>query len=164
MISKKMEEAINKQINEEMYSAYLYLSMAGYFAEQNLMGFHNWLYVQYHEELGHAEKFYKYLVERGGQVRLAAIKEPEHTWKGPRDAFEAVLKHERHITGRINELVDIAEAEKDRASFAMLQWFVNEQVEEEANAQDILAKLEMVGDHKQGLLMIDRALAERKKG
>ncbi|NPV83454.1 MAG: ferritin [Candidatus Aminicenantes bacterium] len=164
MISKKMEEAINKQINEEMYSAYLYLSMAGYFAEQNLMGFHNWLYVQYHEELVHAEKFYKYLVERGGQVRLAAIKEPEHTWKGPRDAFEAVLKHERHITGRINELVDMAEAEKDRASFAMLQWFVNEQVEEEANAQDILAKLEMVGDHKQGLLMIDRALAERKKG
>lgn len=164
MISKKMEEAINKQINEEMYSAYLYLSMAGYFAEQNLMGFHNWLYVQYHEELAHAEKFYKYLVERGGQVRLAAIKEPEHAWKGPRDAFEAVLKHERHITGRINELVDLAEAEKDRASFAMLQWFVNEQVEEEANAQDILAKLEMVGDHKQGLLMIDRALAERKKG
>ncbi|MCX8159570.1 MAG: ferritin [Candidatus Saccharicenans sp.] len=164
MISKKMEEAINKQINEEMYSAYLYLSMAGYFAEQNLMGFYHWLYVQYHEELEHAEKFFKYLVERGGQVRLTAIKEPEHNWKGPRDAFEAVLKHERHITGRINELVDLAEVEKDRASFAMLQWFVNEQVEEEANAQDILAKLEMVGDHKQGLLMIDRALAERKKG
>ncbi|MCR4395802.1 MAG: ferritin [Candidatus Saccharicenans sp.] len=164
MISQKMAEAINKQINEEMYSAYLYLSMAGYFAEQNLMGFHHWLLVQYHEELSHAEKFYKYLIERGGQVRLTAIKEPEKTWKSPKDAFEAVLKHEQHITGKINELVDLAEAEKDRATFAMLQWFVNEQVEEEANAQEIVAKLEMVGDHKQGLLMLDRALTERKKG
>ncbi|MBC7362624.1 MAG: ferritin [Candidatus Aminicenantes bacterium] len=162
MISKKMEEAINNQINEEMYSAYLYLAMAGYFAEQNLMGFENWLFVQYHEELGHAEKFYKYLIERGGKVKLMAIKEPTATWKNPREAFEAVLNHERHITGKINELVDLAEKEKDRASFAMLQWFVNEQVEEEANAQDILAKLEMVGDHKQGLLMLDRELAQRK--
>ncbi len=162
MISKKMEEAINKQINEELYSAYLYLSMAAYFAEQNLMGFHHWLFVQYHEELGHAEKFYRYLIERGGQVKLQAIKEPERSWKNPREAFEAVLNHERHITGRINELVDLAESEKDRATFAMLQWFVNEQVEEEANAQEIVAKLEMVGDHKQGLLMIDRELAQRK--
>ncbi|MGC9055271.1 MAG: ferritin [Candidatus Saccharicenans sp.] len=162
MISKKMEEAINQQINEELYSAYLYLSMAGYFAEQNLMGFYNWLFVQYHEELAHAEKFFKYLIERGGQVRLTAIKGPERTWKSPKDAFEAVLKHEQHITGKINELVDLAEAEKDRATFAMLQWFVNEQVEEEANAQEIVAKLEMVGEHKQGLLMIDRELAQRK--
>lgn len=162
MISQKMEEAINKQINEEMYSAYLYLAMAGYFAEQNLMGFQNWLFVQYHEELGHAEKFYRYLIERGGKVKLMAIKEPPDSWKGPREAFEAVLKHERHITGKINELVELAEAEKDRATFAMLQWFVGEQVEEEANAQEILARLEMVGEHKQGLLMIDRELAQRK--
>jgi len=162
MITQKMEEAINKQINEEFYSAYLYLGMAAYFASQNLSGFHHWLYFQYHEELEHAEKLYKYLIERGGQVRLMAIKEPEQNWKGPKDAFEAVLKHERYITGRINELVDIAEREKDRASFAMLQWFINEQVEEEARAQEILAKLEMVGDHKQGLLMIDRELAQRK--
>lgn len=162
MISQKMEEAINKQINEEIYSAYLYLSMAGYFAEQNLMGFQNWLFVQYHEELSHAEKFYRYLIERGGKVKLTVIKEPPDTWKGPREAFEAVLNHERHITGKINELVELAEAEKDRATFAMLQWFVNEQVEEEANPQEILARLEMVGEHKQGLLMIDRELAQRK--
>lgn len=162
MISKKMEEAINKQINEEMYSAYLYLSMAAFFAELNLMGFHHWLFVQYHEELEHAEKFYKYLIERGGKVNLMAIKEPDKTWKSPKEAFEAVLKHEQHITGKINELVDLAEAEKDRATFAMLQWFVNEQVEEEAHAQEIVAKLEMIGDHKQGLLMLDRELAQRK--
>jgi ferritin len=162
MISKKMEEAINNQINEEIYSAYLYLSMASHFAEQNLMGFQNWLFVQYHEELGHAEKFYKYLIERGGRVKLMAIKEPPDTWKSPKEAFEAVLKHEQHITSKINELVELAEAEKDRATFAMLQWFVNEQVEEEANAQEIVAKLEMVGDHKQGLLMIDHELAQRK--
>ncbi len=162
MISKKMEEAINKQINEEMYSAYLYLSMAALFAVLNLMGFHHWLFVQYHEELEHAEKFYKYLIERGGKVNLMAIKEPDKTWKSPKEAFEAVLKHEQHITGKINELVDLAEAEKDRATFAMLQWFVNEQVEEEAHAQEIVAKLEMIGDHKQGLLMLDRELAQRK--
>lgn len=162
MISKKMEEAINRQINEEMYSAYLYLSMAAYFAELNLMGFHHWLFVQYHEELEHAEKFYKYLIERGGKVSLLAIKEPDRTWKSPKEAFEAVLKHEQHITGKINELVDLAEAEKDRATFAMLQWFVNEQVEEEAHAQEIVAKLEMIGDHKQGLLMLDHELAQRK--
>lgn len=162
MISQMMEEAINKQINEEFYSAYLYLGLAAYFASQNLPGFHHWLYLQYREELGHAEKLYKYLIERGGQVKLMAIKEPDQNWMGPKEAFEAVLKHERYITGRINELADVAEREKDRASLAMLQWFINEQVEEEARAQEILAKLEMVGDQKQGLMMIDRELAQRK--
>jgi ferritin len=157
-----MEEALNRQINEEFYSAYLYLGLAAYFASQNLSGFHNWLFVQYREELEHAEKLYKYLIERGGQVRLMAIKEPDQNWKGPKDAFEAVLKHERYITGRINELAEVAEKEKDRASLTMLQWFISEQVEEEARAQEILAKLEMVGDHKQGLMMMDRELAQRK--
>lgn len=162
MFTKKMEEALNKQIVEEMYSAYLYLSMSAYFASLNLMGFSHWLYVQYHEELEHAEKFFKFIIERGGRVKLSSIKEPEFEWKSPKDAFEAVVKHEKYITSRIYELVDLAEQEKDRATFAMLQWFVNEQVEEEAHSEEILAKLEMIGDHKQGLLMLDRELAQRK--
>ncbi len=162
MLTNRMEEALNRQIVEEMYSAYLYLSMSAYFASLNLMGFSHWLYVQYHEELEHAEKFFKFIIERGGRVKLAAIKEPDFEWKSPKDAFEAVVKHEKYITSRIYELVDIAEQEKDRATFAMLQWFVNEQVEEEAHSEEILAKLEMIGDHKQGLLMLDRELAQRK--
>lgn len=162
-ISKKMEEAINKQINAEMYSAYMYLSMAGYFADKNLMGFFNWLYVQYHEEMEHAEKFMRYLIERGGRVRLEAIEKPPFDWKDPLDAFKAVLEHEQKVTKMIYELVDIAEQEKDRASFSMLQWFVDEQVEEEANASEIVAKLEMIGDSKQGILMLDRELAQRKR-
>ncbi|MEO0199240.1 MAG: ferritin [candidate division WOR-3 bacterium] len=162
MLTSRMEEALNRQIVEEMYSAYLYLSMSAYFASLNLMGFSHWLYVQYHEELEHAEKFFKFIIERGGRVKLAAIKEPDFEWKSPKDAFEAVVKHEKYITSRIYELVDIAEQEKDRATFAMLQWFVNEQVEEEAHSEEILAKLEMIGDHKQGLLMLDRELAQRK--
>lgn len=162
MISPKMEEALHKQINEEFYSAYLYLSMAGYFAEKNLMGFFNWLFVQYHEELSHAEKIYKYLIERGGKVKLMAIKQPDYNWRNPKEAFGAVLHHEKYITVKINELMDLAEAEKDRATMSMLQWYINEQVEEEANAQEILAKLEMVGDQPAGLLIIDRELAQRK--
>ncbi|MCX7973292.1 MAG: ferritin [Candidatus Aminicenantes bacterium] len=162
MISPKMEEALNNQINEEFYSAYLYFSMAGYFAEKNLLGFSHWLIVQYHEELAHAEKIYKYLIERGGKVKLMAIKQPDSSWENPKEAFGAVLNHEKYITGKINELVEIAEAEKDRATIAMLQWYINEQVEEEAKAQEILAKLEMVGDHAAGLLMIDRELGQRK--
>lgn len=162
MLTKKMEEALNRQINEEMYSAYLYLSMSAYFASINLSGFSHWLYVQYHEELEHAEKIFKYVIERGGRVKLTAIKEPEFEWKSPRDAFEAVVKHEKYITSRIYELLEIAEQEKDRATFAMLQWFVNEQVEEEAHSEEILARLEMIGDSKQGLLMLDRELAQRK--
>ncbi|MGB9824659.1 MAG: ferritin [Candidatus Hydrothermia bacterium] len=162
MLTKRMEEALNRQINEEMYSAYLYLSMSAYFASINLSGFSHWLYVQYHEELEHAEKIFKYIIERGGKVKLSAIKEPDFEWKTPRDAFEAVVKHEKYITSRIYELLEIAEQEKDRATFAMLQWFVNEQVEEEAHSEEILARLEMIGDSKQGLLMLDRELAQRK--
>lgn len=162
MLTTKMEDALNRQINEEMYSAMLYLAMAGYFAELNLMGFKNWLFVQYREEIGHAEKIFNYIVNRGGKIRLYEIKEPQVIWKSPKDAFEAVLNHEKHITAKINELVEIAESEKDRATFAMLQWFVNEQVEEEANASEVLAKLEMIGDHKHCLMMLDKETAQRK--
>ena len=161
MIDKEIEEAINKQINEEMYSAYLYLSMSAYFEDIGLRGFANWMYVQFQEEKDHAMKFYRYLIERGGRVKLYAIKEPPHEWSSPLHAFDETLKHERHITQCINELVDLAEKKKDRATFNLLQWYVDEQVEEEANDEEIIQKLKMIGDNPQGLLMLDRELAAR---
>ena len=161
MIDKEIEEAINKQINEEMYSAYLYLSMSAYFESTGLRGFANWMYVQYKEEMDHAMKFYRYLIERGGRVKLYALKEPPHEWDSPLHAFEETLKHERHITECINNLVDLAERKKDRATFNLLQWYVDEQVEEEANDEEIIQMLKMVGDSGHGLMMIDRELAQR---
>ncbi len=161
MIDKEIEEAINRQINEEMYSSYLYLSMSAYFESLGLRGFANWMYVQYQEEKDHAMKFYRYLIERGGRVKLYAIKEPPHEWDSPLHAFEETLKHERHITQCINDLVDLAEKKKDRATFNLLQWYVDEQVEEEANDEEIIQKLKMIGDNPQGLLMLDRELAAR---
>ena len=161
MIDKEIEEAINKQINEEMYSSYLYLSMSAYFENIGLRGFANWMYVQYQEEKDHAMKFYRYLIERGGRVKLYQIKEPPHEWNSPLHAFEETLKHEKHITECINELVDLAENKKDRATFNLLQWYVDEQVEEEANDEEIIQALKMIGDHGQGLLMLDRELASR---
>lgn len=162
MIDKEMEEAINQQINEEMYSAYLYLSMSAHFENIGLKGFANWMYVQYQEEMDHAMKLYRYLMERGGQVRLYAIKEPPHEWKSPLDAFEQTLSHEKHITACINDLVDLAEKKKDRATFNLLQWYINEQVEEEANDEEILQQLKFIGDNGQGLLMLDRELGQRR--
>ncbi len=161
MIDKEIEEAINRQINEEMYSSYLYLSMSAYFESLGLKGFANWMYVQYQEEKDHAMKFYRYLIERGGRVKLYEIKEPPNQWNSPLHAFEETLKHEKHITKCINDLVDLAENKKDRATFNLLQWYVDEQVEEEANDEEIIQKLKMIGDSPQGLLMLDRELASR---
>ena len=161
MIDKEIEEAINRQINEEMYSSYLYLSMAAYFENMGLRGFANWMFVQFQEEKDHAMKFYRYLIERGGRVKLYEIKEPPHEWDSPLHAFEETLKHEKHITQCINDLVDLAEKKKDRATFNLLQWYVDEQVEEEANDEEIIQKLKMIGDNPQGLLMLDRELAAR---
>ncbi len=162
MISKVVEEAINKQIKEEFYSAYLYLAMSGYFESINLKGFANWMFVQYQEEMAHAMKLYEHLKNRGGRLKLYAIPEPPHEWASPLDAFRATLEHERHITRCINELIDLVEKEKDRPAYNMLQWFVDEQVEEEANDEEIIAQLEMIGDNKHGLMMLDRELARRK--
>ncbi len=161
MIDTEIEEEINRQINEEMYSAYLYLSMSAHFESLGLKGFANWMYVQYQEEMDHAMKFYRYLHERGGKVRLYALKEPPHEWKSPLHAFEETLKHERHITERINFLVDLAERKKDRATFNMLQWYIDEQVEEEANDEEIIARLKLIGESAQGLLMLDSELGQR---
>ncbi len=162
MIGERVLEALNKQINEELYSSYLYLSMSAWFENIGLKGFANWMNVQAKEELGHATKFYNYIISRGGKVRLLAIKAPPEEWDSPLHAFEDTLKHERHITTCINNLVELAESEKDRATFNMLQWFVDEQVEEEANDEEIIVRLKMIGENGNGIFMLDRELAQRK--
>ncbi len=162
MISKRMEEEINKQINAEMYSAYLYLSMSAYFESQSLPGFANWMRVQYQEENFHAMKFFDYLHERGGEVKLMPIEGPQTEWKDAIEVFEQVFKHEQHVTSLINNLVNVAIEEKDHASNAMLQWFVEEQVEEEASADQILQDLKIIGAKGHGLLMMDRELRQRQ--
>lgn len=161
MINKKMEAALNKQINAELYSAYLYLAMNSYFNSLSLQGFANWMRIQALEEMTHADKFYKYVTERGGRVTLEAIDKPPAAWKSPLAVFEQVYRHEQKVTSLIHSLVDLAIKEKDHATNTMLQWFVNEQVEEEANADALVQQLKMIGDNGYGLLMLDRELAAR---
>ena len=164
MISKSLQDAINEQINLELYSAYLYLSMSAHFESENLSGFANWMRVQYQEETGHAMKFYKYLLERNGAVTLKAIAQPTTKFKTPADVFTVVLKHEQKVTSLINKLYELAVKEKDYAAQFFLQWFINEQVEEEKNATEILNMLEMIGDSPVSLIMADRQLGARKAG
>jgi ferritin len=161
MIGKKMETALNDQINAELYSAYLYLSMAAYFQAVNLPGFATWMRVQTQEEVMHAMKMYDYVNGRGGRVTLKAIAEPPAKWESPLAAFEAVYKHEQLVTGRINDLVDLAIKEKDHAANTFLQWFVNEQVEEETSADAVVQQLKMAEDAPGTLFMIDRELGQR---
>jgi len=161
MLSKKVLAALNKQINAEIYSSYLYLSMAAYTKSLGLDGFENWFKVQAQEELVHAMKFFDYVNERGGRVTLAAIDGPPVSWKSPLGVLEATLKHEQHVTALINALVDLALSESDHATSNTLQWFVAEQVEEEASADAIRQKLALVGDKGNALYMIDRELATR---
>jgi len=161
MINKKIEDALNKQINEELYSAYLYMSMASHFDAVNLPGFANWMKTQAEEEMAHAYRFYHYINGRGGRAKLDAISAPPIEWASPLRAFEDAVEHERHITACINGLVDLALAEKDHATNLMLQWFVNEQVEEEANAVEIVEKIKLVGDSGQALYLLDKELGVR---
>jgi ferritin len=161
MISKKMEAAINKQINAEIYSAYLYGSMAAYFDANNLAGFSNWMRVQVQEELSHAVKFYEYLNDRGGRAILTAIEGPPTEWKSPQAVFEEVYKHEQNVTRLINELTDLATEEKDHMSKELLLWFIAEQVEEESSADKMVQDLKRVGTNGHGLLMLDREAAAR---
>ena len=161
MISEKLEKELNDQINAELFSSYLYLSMASYSSSINMNGAASWFEAQAQEELVHAMKFYKYLEERGGRVILKAIKEPENEWKSLEDAFKAAYEHEKYITGRINNLVELTLKEKDYATQSFLNWFVDEQVEEEASTLAIYKKLKMVRDYKGGLFMVDRELAQR---
>jgi len=162
MLSEKMLKALNKQLNKELFSAYFYLGIAAYFREKGLDGFASWMEAQAEEELGHAMKFYDYIFDRGGKVELGRIEKPKQDFKSPFKAFEAVYLHEVGVTESIYKLVDIAEEEKDRATYQFLQWFVEEQVEEEATAKAILDKLRIIGDNPQGLFMLDRELGARK--
>ena len=161
MVSKKMAEAINDQMIREMYSAYLYMSMSNFSSNLGLKGFANWLMVQYHEEMFHAMKMYEYLQSQGSEIKLKQIDEPPSKWESPLDMFEKVLEHEKKVTAWINELMEIAIAEKDHASRIFLQWYVTEQVEEEENDNDIIAPLKLIGDNAQGLMMLDKELAAR---
>ncbi|RZN44050.1 MAG: ferritin [Methanophagales archaeon ANME-1-THS] len=161
MLSEKMEAALNKQLNNELYSAYLYLSMSAYSTSIGLKGFAQWFLVQYQEETVHAMKFYKYILDQGSQVKLMAIAQPMTEFKSPLDMFEKTLQHEKFITQCINDLVDFALAEKDQATEIFLQWFVTEQIEEEGNDHEIIGKLKLVGDQGPALLMLDRELATR---
>lgn len=161
MINEKMEKAFNDQINKELYSEYLYLSMKAYFERLNLKGFVNWFNVQVQEEHAHAMGMYDYVHERGGEVELEAIDKPETKWESPLACFEQVLSHEEFVTSRINALMDVAEEVKDRAALSFLNWYLKEQVEEEATVTDVLATLKLIGDDKKALLMLDKDLAAR---
>jgi ferritin len=161
MIKEKIEKALNSQLNAELYSSYLYLSMSSYFSSLNLSGFANWMRVQAQEELVHAIKFYDYITERGGRALLTAIEAPPVQWDSPLKAFENVYTHEQKVTGLINDLVNVAVSEKDHATTAFLQWFVTEQVEEESSADAVVQKLKLVGDQGSGLLLIDQEMGQR---
>ena len=161
MISRKMQDAINKQIVAELWSGYIYLSMAAYFDSMSLKGFAGWMRNQAMEEQVHAMKFYNYVNDRGGKVKLGAIEAPPTAWKSPQDAFQYGLKHEGKVTALINNLVDLAAKEKDHASSSFLQWYVDEQVEEEASFGGIVDKLRLVAGTKNGLFMIDKEMAAR---
>lgn len=161
MISKKITDSINEQINKEIYSGYLYLAMAAYSASIGLNGLANWFKVQLQEEMAHAQKFYDYVVQQGGRVVLYAIDEPPKDFKDARDLLQKTLDHEKMVTKRINNLVKLAKKENDHATETMLQWFVTEQIEEEANPTEILQKLDLIGKDRDGLLTIDSQLAAR---
>ena len=161
VIIKKMEEAFGGQLNAELYSAYLYLSMAGYFEQLDLKGFANWMRIQVQEEQFHAMKFYDYILERGGKVNLPAIDAPPGNWESPLAVFEETLKHEQKVTGLINDLVFAARQQKDNASEIFLQWYVQEQVEEESNVSTVLGQLKLIKDSPQALFIMDKEMSLR---
>lgn len=162
MLSKKLQGALNAQLNAELYSAYLYLAMNAYFQSNGLDGFANWMYQQAQEELLHAAKFYAHINQRGGRVTLEAIDAPPVSWESAQAVFEETLVHERKVTGLINDLVEVALSERDHATHIFLQWFVTEQVEEEESVNSVLDQLKLLSGAKGGLFMIDRELAQRQ--
>ncbi len=161
MLAKKVQDALNDQIQAEMASAYLYLAMAAYCEAMNLKGFGHWLRAQYNEEVGHAMKMFDYVIERGGQVALKAIEAPPAEFGSPADVFAKVLAHEQHVTARINSLYELAVAEKDYATQIFLQWFISEQVEEEASADEIIERMKLAGDKGSALVWLDKELGKR---
>ena len=164
MISKKLETALNKQINEEIFSAYLYLSMSAYFLSLNMDGAAGWMKAQAREEMSHAMKFFDFLAEMGGRVSLLPVKEPEKNWKSPLAAFTAVSRHEQYITGCIDALYRLSGSEKSNPTAVMLHWFIKEQAEEEATAAKIVHRLTQIKDSANGLWMLDKELGKRAVG
>ena len=160
-LNRKIEEALNRQIQSEFYSSYVYLSMSGYSDSQNLPGFAAWMRAQSEEERGHAMRLFDYVQNRGGRVRLTSIAQPKLDFESPRVMFEEALGHEQSVTATIHELYRLAQEEKDYPTEVELQWFVQEQVEEEKTIQDILAQLAMIGDHPAALVMLDHRLGGR---
>ncbi len=161
MLNKKLQDTINEQIKNELYSSYLYLAMSAYCESVNLSGFGHWMRAQAGEEQEHALKLYRYVIEKGGRVLLQAIDEPPAEFGSALAMFEMTLAHEQMVTGLIDNLYTLAIDQKDYATQIFLQWFVTEQVEEEANATQIVELLKAIGDHPQGLIMLDRQLAAR---
>jgi ferritin len=161
MLNLKVEASINDQINAELYSAYLYLSMSAYLETENLPGFASWMHVQFEEEQAHAMKFFDYVNERGGRVILEAIEAPKTEWASVVEIFEQTLAHERMVTERINVMMDIALEERDYATESFLRWYIDEQVEEEAGAEAILSQVERLDGHGNGMMMMDRELGSR---
>ncbi|MDY6930754.1 MAG: ferritin [Halobacteriota archaeon] len=161
MLSESMQEALNNQVNREIFSAYLYMSMSAHSTYIGLKGFANWFMVQYQEEMVHAMKLYDYINDQGGRVTLQVIEEPASEFESPLDMFEKTLKHEQYITESINEIVDLAIEEKDHATNIFMQWYVTEQIEEEGNDNEIISKLKLIGDDGNGLLMLDNELGLR---
>ena len=161
MLKEKVLNAINNQINAEFYSAYLYLSMSAYFLNKGLPGFGNWMFIQYQEELTHCNKFFKYVNERGGKVVLRSIEAVPVDFANIIDVFEKTLEHEQHVTDLINKIADVAVAESDHATQSFLKWFVDEQVEEEANVTEILDTLRLIDGQGNGIFLLDREMRQR---
>lgn len=161
-MNQELEEALNEQINEELGSYYIYLSMQAYFASESLDGFATWMELQAQEEVEHAMRIFRFLNDRGGRVKLQPIEEPKSDWGSPLEAFKDAYEHEQYISKKINELVDLAEEKDDKATLRMLDWFVEEQVEEEASTGAIVDKLEMVNGSPSGLLALDKAMEGRQ--
>jgi ferritin len=161
MLKKKIEKAMNDQLSKEMFSSYLYLSMASWFEANGYDGMASWMKIQSQEEYEHAMKFYNYINERGGRVTLGAMEAPKSEWKSPIEIFEEAYKHECYITKEIHKLVDLVSADKDYPSISFLNWFVDEQVEEESAASKIIDDLKMVGDRGVSLYMLDKSLGKR---
>ena len=162
MISTSMQKSLNEQINKELYSAYLYLSMSAWFENQNLPGFAKWMHMQAEEEYEHAMKFFGHIADRGGKVELKTIAGPQVDWKSNLEVVEQVLEHEQFVTASINSLYDQALSEKDYPAQVMLQWFIDEQVEEEKNASELVHLVSALGKNETGLVMLDQRLAQRE--
>ncbi|MDD2492118.1 MAG: ferritin [Bacteroidales bacterium] len=159
--NKKVEDILNKQVNAEFWSAFMYLSMSAWFENQGLKGMANWMRVQYLEETSHAMKIYDFIISRGGEAKLAAIDAVPTEWKSITEVFEETYKHECLVTEMIHNCYNVAAAEKDHASTNMLQWFIDEQVEEEQNVIELLDQLKLIGDKGQGVYMLNKELASR---